>query len=62
MTDPYSTPMVSVTGKLTVVKAGGDKPEILHQADFRERICATPALAGENLYLRTASQLWAFGK
>lgn len=65
----YSSPVAadgriyiaSVTGKVTVFKAGGDKPEILHQADFGERISATPALAENNLYLRTKSSLYAFG-
>jgi outer membrane protein assembly factor BamB len=52
--------LASLAGKLTVVKAGGDKPEILHQADFGERIFATPALAGPNLYLRTQTKLYAF--
>jgi hypothetical protein len=47
--------------KVAVVKAGGDRPEILHQADFGERILASPAIAGENFYLRTASALYAFG-
>ena len=54
--------LASLLGKLTVVKAGGDKPEILHQADFGERILATPALVGERLYLRTTTKLWAFGR
>jgi outer membrane protein assembly factor BamB len=65
----YSSPIAadgriyiaSVSGKLTVIKAGGEKPEILHQADFGERISATPALAENNLYLRTRSTLYAFG-
>jgi outer membrane protein assembly factor BamB len=52
--------VVSVPGKLTVVKAGGDKPEILRQANFGERIFATPALVGTHLYLRTKSKLYAF--
>jgi len=51
---------ISVPGKLTVLKAGGDKPEILHQADFKERAFATPAPVGNNLYLRTEKTLWAF--
>jgi outer membrane protein assembly factor BamB len=67
--DYYSSPVAgggqiyvaSLDGKLTVVKAGGDKPEILHQAEFGERILATPALVGNNLYLRTQSTLYAFG-
>jgi outer membrane protein assembly factor BamB len=65
----YSSPVAadgriyiaSLPGKMTVVKAGGDKPEILHQTEFGERIFATPALVGDNLYLRTKSTLYAFG-
>jgi outer membrane protein assembly factor BamB len=65
----YSSPVAaagriyvaSVTGKLTVVKAGGEKPEILHQTQFDERIYASPALAGDKFYLRTKSALYAFG-
>ena len=53
--------LASLKGKLTVVKAGGDKPLILHQADFGEAIDATPALVGERLYLRTRTKLLAFG-
>jgi outer membrane protein assembly factor BamB len=64
----YSSPVAadgriyiaSASGKVTVLKAGGDKPEILHQAEFGERILASPALAGENLYLRTQTNLYAF--
>jgi len=55
----------SLPGKLTIVKAGSEKPEdkleILHQADFGERIFATPAVSGPNLYLRTQTKLYAFG-
>ena len=51
----------SQAGKVTVVKAGGDKPEILHQVEFGEPIYASPALAGDNLYIRTRSTLYAFG-
>jgi outer membrane protein assembly factor BamB len=54
--------VASLPGKLTVVKAGGDKPEILHQVDFGERILATPAIVGERLYVRTMTKLWAFGR
>jgi outer membrane protein assembly factor BamB len=52
--------LASVQGKLTVLKAGGDKPEILHQSDFGERIFATPSLAADKLYLRTQTKLYAF--
>ena len=50
----------SLKGVLTVVKAGGSEPEIVHQADFKERIDATPALVGDRLYLRTKTKLYAF--
>jgi outer membrane protein assembly factor BamB len=52
--------VASLDGKLTVVKAGGTKPEVLHTADFGERIAATPALVGKRLYLRTHTRLYAF--
>lgn len=50
----------SVAGKFTVVQAGGAKPEILHQVDFGERILASPAIAGDTIYVRTDKRLWAF--
>jgi outer membrane protein assembly factor BamB len=53
--------LASQSGKVTVVKAGGEKPEILHQAEFGEPVFATPALIGDKLYLRTWSALYAFG-
>ncbi|MEY2409527.1 MAG: outer membrane protein assembly factor BamB [Verrucomicrobiota bacterium] len=53
--------LFSMDGKATVVKAGGDKPEILHRADFGERIAATPALVGTRMYVRTRTKLYAFG-
>jgi outer membrane protein assembly factor BamB len=53
---------VSLNGRLSVVEAGGGEPKILHQADFGERICATPALVQKTLYLRTASALFAFAQ
>ena len=54
--------VASLDGKVTVFKAGGDTPDVLHQVDFKERIAATPALVGNQLYLRTATKLYAFGK
>jgi outer membrane protein assembly factor BamB len=66
----YSSPVAangfiyvaSLAGKLSVIKAGGDKPEILHEADFGDRIFATPAPVGQNLYVRTQTKLYAFGE
>jgi outer membrane protein assembly factor BamB len=54
--------LCSLDGKVTVVKAGGDAPEILHSADFKERIAATPALVGNQILIRTARTLFAFGQ
>ncbi len=51
--------LASLPGKLTVLKAGGTKPAILHSADFGERILATPALVGARPSLRTTTRLWA---
>jgi outer membrane protein assembly factor BamB len=52
---------ISLNGRVSVVAAGGEQPKVLRQADFGERICATPALVEKTLYLRTASALFAFG-
>jgi len=51
----------SLDGKMTVLKAGTEKPEVLRTIDFHERIGATPALAGDRIYVRTATKLYAFG-
>jgi outer membrane protein assembly factor BamB len=53
--------VTSLNGRVTVLAAGGELPKVLHQADFGERIAATPALVGKVLYLRTATALFAFG-
>jgi outer membrane protein assembly factor BamB len=54
--------VASLDGKVTVFAAGGDAPKILHQVDFKERIAATPALVENQLYLRTPTALYAFGR
>jgi outer membrane protein assembly factor BamB len=54
--------VASLDGKVTVFAAGGETPHILYQSDFKERIAATPALVKKQLYLRTATALYAFGK
>ena len=53
--------LASLNGRVTVVKAGGAKPEVLHHADFKERIPATMAIVEDKLYLRTQTKLYAFG-
>ena len=52
--------LASLDGTVSVIRAGGDMPEILHQAKFGERITGSPALVGDTLYLRTQTQLYAF--
>ncbi|MBI3880612.1 MAG: PQQ-binding-like beta-propeller repeat protein [Verrucomicrobia bacterium] len=54
--------VASLDGKITVFKAGGGAPEILHEAKFGERIAATPALVGNQIIVRTPTALYAFGK
>lgn len=50
-------------GIVTVIEAGVDKPtEVFKSEPFGERISATPAIAEDTLYLRTAGHLYAFGK
>jgi outer membrane protein assembly factor BamB len=54
--------VASTDGKLTVIKAGTELPEIVHQVDFKERIFATPALVGDKIYLRAGKTLYALGR
>jgi outer membrane protein assembly factor BamB len=53
--------VTSLEGKITVLKAGTEKPEVLRTIDFKERVAATPALADDRIYVRTATTLYAFG-
>jgi len=50
----------SVNGTVTVVQAG-KKLDIVKQSDLDEKIFATPAIAGDEIYFRTANSLYAFG-
>ncbi len=47
-------------GRLTVLSAT-DKAVVLHTADFKEDVYATPALVDGRIYLRTAKALYCFG-
>lgn len=51
--------MVSASGKVTVLKAGAQW-EILATNDLGEECWATPAIAGNNLYIRTRNALYSF--
>ncbi|MBM3737623.1 MAG: hypothetical protein FJW39_17725 [Acidobacteria bacterium] len=47
-------------GKLTIVRPGKDW-EILASADLDEQAIATPAIAGNRIFVRTAGTLYCFG-
>ena len=52
--------VVSASGKVTVLKAEAQW-EILAMNDLDEEVWATPAIAGNNLYIRTRNALYSFG-
>ena len=48
-------------GAVTVVKAGGKAPEVVAKnPPLEERVDATPAIADDSIYIRTAGHLYAF--
>lgn len=51
--------LVNQQGELTVISARAEW-EVLHTADFREEVFATPALVDGRIYLRTAGHLYCF--
>src|ERR1041384_1879178 len=53
--------ITSLAGVVTVLEAG-DKLNVLARNQFSEAISATPAIVEGKLYLRTATQLFAFGE
>jgi outer membrane protein assembly factor BamB len=53
--------VVSASGKVTVLKAGAQW-EVLAVNDLGEEAWATPAIAGNNLYIRTRNALYSFGQ
>lgn len=53
--------LVSASGKATIVKADAQW-EILKMNDLDEEVWATPAIAGNNLYIRTRSALYSFAQ
>jgi outer membrane protein assembly factor BamB len=69
LTGIYASPVAAngyvylfgLDGTLVVLKAG-DFPEVAARAKFGERVAATPAVAGDTMYVRTAKHLYAFGK
>jgi outer membrane protein assembly factor BamB len=51
----------SSRGVITVIEAA-DTVNVLARNNLAERISATPAIADNKLYVRTAAHLWSFGK
>jgi outer membrane protein assembly factor BamB len=51
----------SVSGTVAVFRAG-DTLEVLARNDLDDPIMATPAIAADTLYVRSAHHLWAFGE
>jgi outer membrane protein assembly factor BamB len=51
----------STRGAVVVFDAA-DTLKVLATNELRDAIMATPAIAGDRLYVRTAAYLWAFGK
>ena len=50
-------------GAVTVLKAGGKTPEVvLRNQELGEHVSATPAIADDTLYVRTAGHLYAFAE
>ena len=53
--------LVSASGKVTVLKAGAQW-EVLKMNDLDEDVWATPAIAGNNIYIRTRNAMYSFGE
>lgn len=50
-------------GTFTVFKAGAESPEVIAEnPKLDEKTTATPAIAGDTLYVRSANHLWAFAE
>src|SRR3712207_7615457 len=60
---PRSTLFPYTTLFRSVLKAGSEKPEVVAKnPKLGERVAATPAIADDTLYVRTAGHLYAFGE
>ncbi len=53
--------LASVGGTVTVVRAG-DSLEVKARNQLGESVMSTPAIADDQLYVRSANHLWAFGR
>ena len=65
----YSSPVAadgkiyttSLEGKVSVIRAGGEW-EVLGVNDLGGEVLATPAIAGDRIYMRTRDRIYCFGK
>ena len=53
--------VASTLGVVSVIEAG-DEPKVLARNSLDEAIAATPAIADDRIYIRSAEHLWAFGR
>jgi len=53
--------VASQSGSITVLDAHSDSLKVLAKNPLGEKISATPALAGDVIYVRTDKHLYAFG-
>lgn len=53
--------VASDRGVITILKAG-DRFALLNRSELKETIMATPAIVDNNLYVRSAKHIWAFGE
>ena len=53
--------VASSRGTITTIRAG-DALEVEARNDLGESVMATPAIADNKLYVRSANYLWAFGR
>jgi outer membrane protein assembly factor BamB len=49
-------------GAVTVLSAQSGRPEMVAKSTIGERTAATPAIADDTLYIRTANHLYAFAE
>ena len=67
--DYYASPVaadgkiyfINLEGKVTAIRAGA-KWEVLASGDLAEEVIATPAIAGNRIYVRTEGTLYCFGE
>ncbi len=54
--------IASLDGTVAVMEAGGTDPEVVHSVKLPDGVRATPAIAGNTLYIRSDKFLYAFAE